>query len=43
MNNISIQDAVHKNIILWNLMQKFDFWRVKISYSINVEKFCRNN
>ena len=35
MNNISIQDAVHKNIILWNLMRKLDFWKVRISYDIN--------
>lgn len=35
MNNISLQDAVHKNIILWKLMRKLDFWRVKTSYDIN--------
>ena len=35
MNNISLQDAVHKNIILWNLMRKLDFWKVKTSYDIN--------
>ena len=35
MNNISLQNAVRKNVILWNLMRKFDFWRVKISYDVN--------
>jgi hypothetical protein len=35
MNNTSLQDAVHKNIILWNLMRKLDFWKVKILYDIN--------
>ena len=35
MNNISLQEAVHKNIILWNLMRKLDFWKVKTSYDIN--------
>ena len=39
MNNISIQDAVHKNVILWKLMCELDFWKVRISYGINVEKF----
>ena len=35
MNNISLQDAVHKNIILWKLMRKLDFWKVRTSYDIN--------
>lgn len=35
MNNISLQDAVHKNIILWKLMQKFGFWKARTSYDIN--------
>lgn len=35
MNNISLQDAVHKNIILYNLMRRLDFWKVKLSYDIN--------
>ena len=35
MNNISLQEAAHKNIILWKLMRKLDFGRVKTSYDIN--------
>ena len=39
MNGISLQEAAHKNIILWNLMRKLNFWKVKIDYDSNRKSF----
>ena len=35
MTSINIQEVAHKNVILWKLMRKFDFWKVKKTYDIN--------
>ena len=35
MNDITLQEAAHKNVILWRLMDKLHFWKVKTKYDIN--------
>jgi len=35
MRDITLQEAAHKNIILWNLMRKLDFWKVKRHHDVN--------
>lgn len=35
MSDITLQEAAHKNVILWKLMRKLDFWKVRTSYDIN--------
>lgn len=39
MSDITLQEAAHKNIILWNLMMKLDFWKVKIDYDSTKKSF----
>ena len=35
MNEYDIQEAAHKNVVLWRLMQKLDFCAAKKRYDIN--------
>ena len=35
MNDYDIQEAAHKNVVLWRLMQKLDFCAAKKQYDIN--------
>lgn len=35
IDDISFQDAAHKNVILWKLMSRLNFWQVKVHHDIN--------
>lgn len=35
MNEYDIQEAAHKNVVLWRLMQKLNFYAAKKKYGIN--------
>ena len=35
MNEYDIQEAAHKNVVLWRLMQKLNFYSAKKKYDIN--------
>lgn len=39
MNDITLQEAAHKNVVLWRLMQKLGFCAAKKKYDINRRTF----